>query len=72
MYTDWGLGVLCRLVALTSTHTYTGSQSGLVLTHTHIQPGALGERGKQSCISIEIVAAEKRAFDVLTWCFGGK
>ncbi len=34
MHTDWGLGVLCRLVALTSTHTHTGSQSGLVLTHT--------------------------------------
>ncbi len=52
MHTDWGLGVLCRLVALTSTHTHTHtqavSQSGLVLTH--IQPGALGKRGKQSCI----------------------
>lgn len=70
MYTDWGLGVLCRLVALTSTHTHR--QSVRACFNTHIQPGALGKRGKQSCISIEIVAAEKRAFDVLTWCFGGK
>lgn len=70
MHTDWGLGVLCRLVALTSTHTHTqaGRQSGLVLTHTYNQ-GHSASGANNHVFKKEILASEKRAFDALTWCF---
>lgn len=62
---DWSLSP-----AHTHSHTQAHKQSVRACFNTHIQPGAFGKQGKQSCI--EIVAAEKRGFDVLTWCFAGK